>query len=212
MQEFEFVDAASPIPEGCDVQDGICGRPFSPHQGVPGVSGMGPYLQALREYRDARTVLIVDDGVASAMARAVRNDRKVYYLMDPHDGSIVQPQSGSPWKYNLQGFPPQSSFSRLPHFDLVLTGCHGMADGCLYTSGDWLLKAFDELRRHGKVGDHTCVVAVVNQYQYDYAAPFNLCFARASCAIVDGVGVTYAGNPQCLEAQHLCFTVTEREV
>ncbi len=195
MSKFEFIDICSPI-ESVDPGYRSCrkdGLVFAPHLQVLGAASMAPCLQGLKEYQDARSVLIVDDGVASALVPTAQGDLKGYYLMDPHDGSVVQPQSGSPWKYNLQGFPPQSSFSRLPQFDLVLSGCHGIADGCLYTSGHKLVKAFGELSRHGKISGYTCVVAMVNQYQYDHAAPCNLGFARARYAIVDGIGTQILG-------------------
>jgi len=197
MSEFEFVDAFSPT-ESAEAEDqgnGIGGRAFPPHLKVPGAIGMAPYLRGLKEYQDARTVLIVDDGVASVLMPTVRGDQKVCYLMDPLDGSVSQFQYPSYGRYAVQGHRVPIAFANVMPIWLVLTGCHGMAGGLLFTSGIWVSKAFNELRRLGIVGDHSCVVTMVNQYQHDCAAPHNLCFARARYAIVDGLGTQNLGAP-----------------
>jgi hypothetical protein len=191
--EFEFLDIMSPIEESQG--SGMVNPDFAPHVMVLNALSMAPYLRSLREYPLALNVLIVDDGVASQLTQVIRQDGKTLYCLDPQDGIVAQFQSWRPFKYNIQGFPPQSSFSRLPRFDLVLTGCHGIQAGKLYTSGSRLIGAFQELQRVGAIGDHTCVVAMVNQYQYDHQPPYDRYFIQSRWAIVTGIGVTRVDCP-----------------
>jgi len=192
IDEYEFTDLMSPIEQ---IQGSGTATGFAPHMGVQDAISMAPYLRGLSEYQMAQCVLIVDDGVALPLIPVIRGDRKPLYCLNPHDGTILSPQYPDPRKYYPGGFPPQRSFARLPQFDLVLTGCHGIAGGRLYTSGPRLIGAFSELEGLEKIDTHTCVVAMVNQYQHDHQPPYDRYFARARWTIVSGMGVTPGDGP-----------------
>ena len=169
---------------------------YAAHMAVPELQILIGSVRTMSEYQAARTVLMTDDGVASAMQYAVAENGKECYFLDPHDGLVLRhtrhtlPVPSLVAPYN---FLP---FDELPRFDIFLTGCYGAYQGYVYTDSKPMLKAFKRLQKARCVTAQTCRVVLANQYQYGHKAPFNLCLTRANRVIAPGYGVESIWTPQ----------------
>ena len=132
---------------------------FDMHRPLPNVQLVIPILRALPEYQAARKVLITDDGIASALYNAFEADLKDCYYIEPRDGYVVSTLPLMLPRLELAAYRTRS-FSRLPRFDLFVTGCYGVYSNAAYTGADKLVMAFKQLKQAGRVTNLTCRVVL----------------------------------------------------
>lgn len=159
---------------------------YESHHSVS-TAGIFSILETLPEYTVANNVLLTDDGVASQLYADIKQDGKVCWFLDPHDGFILQCQRHMiprPIDYPCNFLP----FSELPLFDLFVTGCYGHFRGYAYTQSAHFIPAFNLLEWAGRVTDQTCRVVLANPDQANLWHPNHKCLTQVQYVITPGVG------------------------
>lgn len=124
-------------------------------------------VQKRPEFKKARTVLLMYDRIASQLDTECRHARKETYFLDAMEQRVVradyavhlEPQIIAA---DLGGAPSTRALTDLPHFDLVISGCHAFDREGRVFSAKPAATFMDLLRVIGRIDERTAKMVLVS--------------------------------------------------